>query len=121
MNQFKRYPILLLTLFFSLAVQAFQKPNILFIFTDDQTYDSIRALGNQEVITPNMDRLATDGTAFLNVYNPGGWHGAVCVASRCMMNTQRFLWAAHQLDNPKKLKEEREQGKLWALSMKKAG
>ena len=34
-----------------------EKPNIVFLFTDDQTYTSIHALGNNEIITPNLDRL----------------------------------------------------------------
>ena len=34
-----------------------QKPNILFVFTDDQRWDTIRALGNPEIHTPNLDQL----------------------------------------------------------------
>ncbi len=70
------------------------KPNILFIFADDQSYETIAALGNEEVKTPNLDRLARMGTAFTNTYNMGAWNGAVCVASRNMLNTGRFIWRA---------------------------
>jgi choline-sulfatase len=69
-----------------------EKPNILFIFADDQCYETIRALGCNEVITPNLDRLVKRGVTFTHAYNQGAWHGAVCVASRAMLNTGRFLW-----------------------------
>lgn len=80
------------------AASVQRRPNILFLYTDDQTFDSIRALGNSEIQTPNMDRLAARGTAFMNCYNPGGWHGAICVASRTMLNTGLFLWQAAPLE-----------------------
>ena len=76
------------------ALQAAQ-PNILFIFADDQAIDTIRAFGNDEVDTPNLDRLVRQGTTFTHAYNQGAWHGAVCVASRTMLVTGRFLWHAH--------------------------
>ena len=38
-------------------------PNILLLFTDDQTFDSIHALGNSEIRTPNFDRLAASQRA----------------------------------------------------------
>ncbi len=95
------------------------QPNILLLYTDDQTFDSIRALGNSEIRTPNLDRLATSGTVFRNCYNQGGWHGAVCVASRTMLNTGRFLWEACAVEQH--LKEEAEQKRLWPQLMRQAG
>jgi len=41
-----------------------RKPNILFFFTDDQRFDTIRALGNAAIHTPNLDALAASGTVF---------------------------------------------------------
>ncbi len=73
-----------------------KKPNILFIFTDDQTYNSIKSLGNNEIKTPNMDKLVTNGTTFTHAYNMGSWSGAVCAASRAMLNSGRFVWRAHK-------------------------
>ncbi|QDV25033.1 sulfatase-like hydrolase/transferase [Aureliella helgolandensis] len=83
----------------SVQAQEAAQPNILLLFTDDQCFDTIAALGNTEVITPNLDKLAKRGVSFSNAYNMGGWNGAICVASRTMMNTGRFLWRAHQVDN----------------------
>ena len=34
------------------------KPNVLFIFNDDQRFDTRSTLGNSEIETPNIDRLA---------------------------------------------------------------
>ncbi|OVE77198.1 hypothetical protein BVX99_03300 [bacterium F16] len=47
------------------------KPNILFIFADDQCYDTINALGNKEIKTPNLDRLVSRGLTFSHAYNMG--------------------------------------------------
>lgn len=69
-----------------------KKPNILFIVTDDQRYDTIHALGNDEIITPNLDKLIRRGTSFSNAYIPCGLTGAVCMPSRAMLNTGRNLY-----------------------------
>ncbi len=76
------------------AAKGGKKPNILFIFADDQCYETVRALGNDEIETPNLDRLVKRGVTFTHTYNMGSWSGAVCVASRGMLNTGRFLWHA---------------------------
>src|SRR5690606_41933672 len=73
------------------------KPNILFIFADDMTYEAIGALGNDVIRTPNLDRLVQDGTTFTHAYNMGGWNGAVCVASRSMLISGRYLWRAQKM------------------------
>lgn len=72
------------------------KPNIVFIYTDDQTYESVRALGYNEILTPNLDRLVNSGTTFTHAYNMGGWNGAICLASRAMINSGAFIWNAQQ-------------------------
>ena len=95
------------------------KPNILFIFADDQAYNTISALGNDEIITPALDRLTEEGLTFTNAYNMGAWHGAVCVASRTMMNSGRFVWNAYK--NEKKLKQLASERKLWSQLMENAG
>ena len=66
-----------------------KKPNILFLLTDDQRYDAIHAIGDPQVITPNMDALVERGTTFLNAHIPGGHCGAVCMPSRAMIHTGR--------------------------------
>jgi len=63
------------------------KPNILFLFTDDQRYGTMGALGNNEVKTPNLDKLVTNGVSFNNAYILGAPHAAVCSPSRAMLMT----------------------------------
>ena len=75
------------------------KPNIVFIFADDLTYLGIQSLGNPEVQTPSLDRLIDQGTAFTHAYNMGAWNGAVCVASRAMLMSGRYVWRAQTQSN----------------------
>lgn len=110
--------IVLATLLFSCTVEK-EQPNIIFILADDLCYNTIHELGNDEVITPTLDELAQQGTVFTTAYNMGGWHGAICVASRTMFNTGRFLWNAHELD--RKLDSLAGNGELWSLEMEALG
>lgn len=68
-----------------------KKPNIVFFFTDDQREDTIGALGNPHIITPNLDRLVESGFVFRNAYCMGGFSGAVCLPSR-MMTLRGRAW-----------------------------
>lgn len=103
----------------SAAAQAAEKPNILFVFADDQCFDTINALGNKEVQTPNLDRLVAEGTTFTHCYNMGGWNGAICVASRTMLNTGRYIWHAKAVSED--LKTEVSEKRFWSEQMKSAG
>lgn len=73
-----------------------ENPNFIFIITDDQTYKSINSLNNNEIITPNFDRLKDAGFTFTHSFNEGAWGGAVCVASRAMINSGQRLWHARE-------------------------
>ncbi|MBF9018184.1 MULTISPECIES: sulfatase-like hydrolase/transferase [unclassified Oceanispirochaeta] len=68
------------------------KPNIILLFTDDQHFNTINALGNKEVHTPNMDKLVKEGCSFTHAHIPGGTCGAVCMPSRAMLHTGRSLF-----------------------------
>jgi len=68
------------------------KPNVIFFFTDDQRFDTIRALGNKHISTPNIDALVREGTAFTNAHIMGGTSPAVCMPSRAMLHTGRTLF-----------------------------
>ncbi|UZD24401.1 sulfatase-like hydrolase/transferase [Algoriphagus halophytocola] len=84
------------------AQQNKPKPNVLFLFADDQRADALGAAGNPYIQTPNLDQLASEGSRFANAYVMGGNHGAVCAASRAMLLSGKSLF--HVYD---KLKEER--------------
>jgi arylsulfatase A-like enzyme len=96
-----------------------KKPNILFIFADDQSPKTLGAYGNKQIKTPNLDKLAQSGVNFSNAYNMGAWNGAVCQASRAMLNSGRSVWQAHKMDR------EFAQGKgvdtTWAKLLEKEG
>lgn len=52
----------------SYSQQHMNKPNIVFILTDQQTASAMSCAGNSDLKTPNMDRLASDGVRFTNAY-----------------------------------------------------
>lgn len=84
-----RLCLVLLTTVVSLT--AAQPPNVVFIFADDQRADTIAALGNPAIKTPNLDRLVKRGVAFTRAYMQGGNQGATCVPSRAMLLSGRSL------------------------------
>jgi arylsulfatase A-like enzyme len=69
-----------------------RRPNVLFLFADDQRADTIRGLGNAHIQTPNLDRLAGSGFVFRNAYCMGGNIPAVCLPSRTMLMSGRSLF-----------------------------
>ena len=50
------------------ALAGQEKPNIIFILTDDQRWDTLGCMGNKVVQSPNLDRLAAQGTVFDNCF-----------------------------------------------------
>lgn len=60
-----------------------KQPNILHLFTDQQRFDMIGALGNPHIRTPNLDWLVSCGTVFHRAYTPS----PECVPARASMIT----------------------------------
>ncbi|MDP6557684.1 MAG: sulfatase-like hydrolase/transferase [Pirellulaceae bacterium] len=84
---------LLLCLFsWTVAAAANERPNFLFILTDDQSPETLRAYGNEVCQTPNLDRLASEGMILHDAHHMGAWSGAVCTPSRTMIMTGRSVW-----------------------------
>ena len=77
-----------------LAVQAEQKPNIIYIMTDQQTATAMSCMGNTDLQTPNMDRLAAAGVRFTNAYCSAPLSGP----SRACMFTGNM---SHEIGMPK--------------------
>ena len=71
------------------------RPNILYVFTDQQSHDAMSCTGNSNLSTPALDRLAADGTRFSNAYvaNP------VCSPSRAAMFTCRWPHQVGMMNN----------------------
>lgn len=93
-----------------------QKTNVILILTDDQRFDTINALGNKDIITPNLDKLVENGTTFTYAYIPGGTCAAVCIPSRAMLHTGRILF--HIEEDGSKILDEYE---LIGETLKRAG
>jgi arylsulfatase A-like enzyme len=68
------------------------RPNILFLFADDQRADALGCAGNPYIRTPNIDQLASGGVRFTNAYVMGGHHGAICAPSRAMLLSGKSLF-----------------------------
>jgi arylsulfatase A-like enzyme len=66
-------------------------PNILFLFADDQRADTIGALGNSVISTPNLDRLVRRGVSFNRAYMAGSNNPATCIPSRAMLLSGQSL------------------------------
>ncbi|NQV26243.1 MAG: sulfatase-like hydrolase/transferase [Rhodopirellula sp.] len=97
-----------------------RKPNILLIFADDMAFDTIHAQGNLEIQTPNLDRLSARATTFTHAYNMGSWSGAVCVASRMMMISGKYVWHAEK-DYARTKELYQDTGRLWPQLMAASG
>src|SRR4249919_3517868 len=82
----------------AVAADAPQKPNVIFLFADDQRADTIGALGNPHIKTPNLDQLVRSGFVFRNAYCMGSNVPAVCTPSRNMLLSGRafFRWQGPQ-------------------------
>jgi len=71
------------------------RPNILWICTDQQRYDTIGALGNPHIRTPNLDRLVAEGTAFTHAFS----QSPVCTPSRAGFLTGMYPTTVHGRQN----------------------
>lgn len=63
-----------------------RKPNILWICSDQQRWDTLGAYGNPYVRTPNLDKLADRGVLFEHAYS----QSTVCTPSRASFLTGRY-------------------------------
>lgn len=93
-----------------------QRPNILFVMTDQQSYKMMSCAGNTYLRTPAMDRIARQGVRFDRAYatNP------VCVPSRFSLFTGRMPSEVGMISNSSKHLEEiperiRRKGMGWLL------
>src|SRR5215212_4474501 len=84
-----KIPVLISLLFGSLlvptgfAASTPAKPNVIFILADDLGYGDVGAFGQKLIKTPNIDRLAAEGTKFTQAYAGA----TVCAPSRCNLMT----------------------------------
>jgi N-acetylgalactosamine-6-sulfatase len=87
----------------SRAATESRPPNIVFILTDDLGWGDLSCYGNQRLKTPNLDRLAAQGTLFTQFYV----NGPVCSPSRAAFMTGHFP-ARHRIHGHLATPEENE-------------
>jgi arylsulfatase A-like enzyme len=63
-----------------------KKPNIIFLFTDDQRWDALGAMGNSIIKTPNLDKMANAGVLFKNAYVTT----SICCVSRASVLSGQY-------------------------------
>jgi len=79
-------PIILAALYLLPALHAADKPNIVFILSDDQGYEDAGFMGSKEIKTPNLDKLAHAGTILKSFYVQ-----PVCSPTRASLMTGRYV------------------------------
>lgn len=82
---------LVLSLFAITAVQGqvqAKKPNVVLIYVDDLGYGDLSSYGATKIHTPNLDRLAKQGTRFTNAHSTS----ATCTPSRFGLMTGVYPW-----------------------------
>jgi arylsulfatase A-like enzyme len=76
------------------VIQTTIKPNIIFVLTDDQRWDSYGAAGNKIIQTPNLDALANKGIMFKNAYVTT----SICCVSRASILSGQYE-SRHKINN----------------------
>jgi arylsulfatase len=71
------------------------RPNVLWYCSDQQRFDTVGALGNPHVHTPNLDRLAARGVAFEHAY----CQAPICTPSRASFLTGKYPSTVHANTN----------------------
>jgi arylsulfatase len=75
--------VLCLLLAFPFVAFAAERPNVVILFADDMGYGDLGCYGNKSIRTPNIDRLAKEGTRLTSFYVAQ----PVCTASRAALMT----------------------------------
>lgn len=97
------------------------RPNVILFLADDYRPDAIGALGNRHLKTPALDKLVERGMSFRCAYVMGAMEGAVCLPSRCMIQTGRSLFRLPKVNLRKGYGEfagamkDKIEGRDWAL------
>jgi arylsulfatase A-like enzyme len=83
-----------------------RRPNLLFVFSDQQSFDMLGCAGNPQVKTPNIDAFAKEGVRFTHAVS----NAPVCTPCRSMLLTGRHPLYNNCFDNDRRLLTEAEIG-----------
>lgn len=93
---FKSYALITsLLLGYAVHSEELNRPNILFIMSDDHTRQAISAYGSKLIETPNIDRIAKEGA----IFNQSFVTNSICAPSRAVMLTGRHSHINGKIDN----------------------
>ena len=79
----KIFRLLAISLLVCSSLHAGEKPNIIFILCDDLAQGDLGCYGQKLIQTPNLDRMAAEGTKFPQLYSGT----SVCAPSRSSLMT----------------------------------
>jgi arylsulfatase A-like enzyme len=100
----------------SLAQEAGARPNLLFVFTDDQAQSCVGCLGNPHIQTPNLDQLAAEGVLFRNAFVTT----AICCSNRACILTGQYM-RRHGIEDFKQPLSEAAMGQSYAVLLQDSG
>ena len=89
------YIIFCSTFFISCESKVSERPNIIFIMSDDHSEAAISAYGSNLISTPNIDRIANEGAKFNNSFVTN----SICAPSRAVLLTGKYSHLNGVLDN----------------------
>ncbi|MBF0198984.1 MAG: sulfatase-like hydrolase/transferase [Planctomycetes bacterium] len=105
-----------ITIMLGLQAAPVEKPNILWLTCEDNNTTYLGCYGNEFAKTPNIDKLASEGFRYTNVYS----NGAVCSASRSSWITG-MISSSTGLLNHRSGKDIPSDVKLYPVALKEAG
>ena len=91
----KKFKLLILLFLIFSCSQSDERPNILFIMSDDHAYQAISAYDDRLIQTPNIDRIANEGILFTNACVAN----SICAPSRAVILTGKHSHLNGKIDN----------------------
>lgn len=93
-----------------------ERPNILFVFTDDQRWDAVGYEGNPVIQTPTLDRLARSGVIFNNSFVAT----SICAVNRASVMIGEYP-RRHGIDNFYKIFDEEQLDRTYPALLRENG
>lgn len=100
----------------SLARAQSRRPNLIVLVTDDQRWDTLGAMGNRIVKTPNIDQMAAEGVVFSNHFVTT----SICMSSRASLFTGLYL-RAHRINDFQTSFSEAQYARTYPEILRRAG
>ncbi len=93
-----------------------QRPNLIFLLTDDQRWDTLGCMGNRIIKTPNVDQMAAGGVTFTNNFVTT----SICMTSRATFFSGLYL-SCHKINDFRTSFTERQYERIYPVVLRNAG